>query len=613
MTILQSLVGFYDRLDRRGVVAKSGFAPVAISFVIPITYAGTTGKAIDVRDPSGKKPLPVDRMVPKLRDHNNSAKDPFLFWDNTGYAMGLVKKEMKRGSPIELFEMFKTANLAATENATSPELKAFRQFLKTWHPDQVGVLAIDPNDLDTNVLFRSVETGNLIHDVDEARSILAERLQPDRVAELCLVTGSMLPTQRLHPKFPSLEAGGNKAPLVSFNSDAFVSFGKDQGANAPVSEDAAFRYGAALNWLLDRDNSRVLRIGETTVVFWADEKAVGEPAAEAVEDAFWAGFGDPPEADIDKEQAGTMSAELQNVRTQRRAPDASVLKPETRMHILGLSPNSGRIAVRLWLVDTFGALAINLHRHLDDLAIDPPAFKSPPKAWALLYETCRHVYNEKKSTWQKSKNSEPPPRLGGEMALAILSGGRYPHSLLTVVVQRIRAEKGRVNGPRAALCKAVVNRHLRMSEVQTALEGLPVALNVESPDEAYNLGRLFAVYEYAEQGVAKRNASIRDKYIGAASANPRRIFPILMRGYEHNASALAKGEGTQRGTGVKAAKAVSQIIGLFDGDVKLPTALRLEDQARFFVGYYHQNKALFTKTERAESNPDIVDAEGATS
>ena len=132
-----------------------------------------------------------------------------------------------------------------------------------------------------------------------------------------------------------------------------------------------------------------------------------------------------------------------------------------------------------------------------------------------------------------------------------------------------------------------------------------MALNDESPDAAYNLGRLFAVYEYAEQGVAKRNA-IDPRQVSSARLRPtpRRVFPILMRGYEHNASALAKGEGNQRGTGVKAAKAVSQILGLFDGDVKLPTALRLEDQGRFFVGYYHQNKALFTKTERAESNPD---------
>lgn len=366
------------------------------------------------------------------------------------------------------------------------------------------------------------------------------------------------------------------------------------------SEDAAFRYGTALNWLLDRDNSRVLRIGETTVVFWADEQDVGEPAADAAENAFWAGFGHPPEADIDQEQAGLIGAELQNVRTQRRAPDASALKPQTRMHILGLSPNSGRIAVRFWLVDTFDALEKNLRDQLKDLEIVPQAFKSPPKAWALMYETAAQ---------RKAENI--PPRLGGELAQAILTGARYPRTLLSSIIGRIRANKS-VNGPRAAVCKAVVNREIRKSDADERTEGIPVALNLDSTDEAYNLGRLFAVYEYAQLSVADRNASIRDKYIGAASATPRRVFPILMRGYEHNASALSKGEGKQRGSGVKAAKAVSQILGLFDGELALPTALQLEDQARFFLGYYHQNKALYTKSDRSDANPDHADVEGAT-
>jgi CRISPR-associated protein Csd1 len=161
-----------------------------------------------------------------------------------------------------------------------------------------------------------------------------------------------------------------------------------------------------------------------------------------------------------------------------------------------------------------------------------------------------------------------------------------------------------------ALCKAMVNRDIRVSGRDEKREGLPVALTPESRDPAYNLGRLFAVYEYAQRSVAERNASIRDKYIGAASATPRRVFPILMRGYEHNASTLAKGDGHQRGSGVKAAKAVSQVLGLFDGEMAFPTALRLEDQARFFVGYYHQNKALFTGADRTSIAPDHADAEG---
>ena len=260
------------------------------------------------------------------------------------------------------------------------------------------------------------------------------------------------------------------------------------------------------------------------------------------------------------------------------------------MHILGLSPNSGRIAVRFWLVDSWGHLAANIGRHKLDIAILPNDRNRDQKAYALLYET---------AVLRKRENI--PPRLGGELARAILTGGHYPRTLLSAVVGRIRADKT-INAARAGICKATINR-------DQDEEIIPVALNPESDDEPYNLGRLFAAYEYAERSVASRNATIRDKFIGAASATPRRVFPILMRGYEHNASALSKGEGNQRGSGVKAAKTVSQILGRFGSEMPFPTSLTLDAQGRFFVGYYHQTAALYTKADRSVPEDDANDTE----
>jgi CRISPR-associated protein Csd1 len=609
MTILQSLVAFYDRLDARGDVATVGYAPVRIGFILEISADGEPRELIDVRDHSGKKPVARKLIVPAVS--RTSGIEPAFLWDKTAYVFGVIAVEEPSADrrtivagqgkrTLQEHAAFVAAHVEALANTTDTGLIALLGFLHRWTPDQWVVRGFTNEALDQNIAFRLRDDDQRLDERAAAREFIGAQDVPGTATAICLINGVEAPFATKQPQFKGvLGAQSSGAPIVSFNSDAFESYGKDKGANAPVSEDAAFRYGAALNWLLDRDNSRVLRIGETTVVFWADEKVVGEPAAEAVEDEFWAGFGDAPPPDIDKEQAGAISTEVQNIRTQRRAPDASALRPETRMHILGLSPNSGRIAVRFWLVDTFGDLSRNLQRHLDDLAMDPPAFKSPPKAWALLYETAAQ---------RKAENI--PPRLGGELAQAILTGGRYPRTLLSTVVGRIRADKN-INGPRMALCKAVINRDLRKNGIDETTEGLPVALNEQSQDEAYNLGRLFAVYEYAELSVAKRNASIRDKYIGAASATPRRVFPILMRGYEHNASGLAKGEGNQRGAGVRAKIAVSQILGLFDGELAFPTALRLDDQARFFVGYYHQNKALYTKSERTEANTDTADAEGA--
>ena len=125
-----------------------------------------------------------------------------------------------------------------------------------------------------------------------------------------------------------------------------------------------------------------------------------------------------------------------------------------------------------------------------------------------------------------------------------------------------------------------------------------VSLDRSSNSIAYNLGRLFAAYAYAEKSFAPRNATIRDKYMGAASATPRRVFPILMRGYEHNRSGLAK-EPRKRGAGVRVDQAVAQIIDELPGEEQLPASLLLEDQSRFFVGYYHQERDFYSKSETA--------------
>ncbi len=590
MTILQSLVTFYDRLDRRGDAPKPGYAPVGISFAIPIEPDGSVGKAIDLRDPNTRRPTPADRMVPKVRDHNNSGKDPFLFWDNTGYALGLVKKEMKRGTPSELFGHFRSSNLDATCDAKSRELLAFRAFLTAWMPERGSELGIAEEDLDANVVFRFVETGLLIHEVPEAQTIWQKSLASDQEKRLCLVTGDQSPLARLHPKFPALEAGGNKAPVVSFNEKSFESYGKDQGANAPVSEAAAFKYGAALNWLLDRTNARSFRLGETTVVFWADDREanVGEEAATEAEKAFWAEFGSDrdaePEPDADAEDAAAIGAELvDKVKALRGPPGLAKLRPNTRVHILGLSPNAGRIAVRFWLVDTFGHLEENLKRHKQDMAIEPSDRNPNPKAYALLYET---------AVLRKAENI--PPRLGGELARAILTGGRYPRTLLAAVIGRIRADK-EINAARAGLCKAVINR-------DHDEEVIPVALDPNNLNPAYRLGRLFALIEGAQRAaLPSLNATVKDRYFGAACATPARVFPLLHKNAMNHIAAVRKERGGGLAHWIEAE--IGQIWSGLSDD--LPRALRLEEQGRFIAGYYHQR---FSKTAATPAEAQTIRA-----
>jgi CRISPR-associated protein Csd1 len=621
--ILQSLVSFYDRLERRGErIPQQGYSPARIGFVLEIASDGTPTALIDRRDQSKKKPTAPNVMMPAVA--RTSGIKPAFLWDKTSYVFGITSTPPEGAKSdgsntvlpgqgrrtAEEHAAFRVAHAEALAGAEDEGLVALRLFLERWTPDHWAVSSFTADALDQNIAFRLQGDQQRIDERSAARALVRSRASIDGPEAHCLITGQQAPFAILQPKFKGvMGAQSSGAPLVSFNADAFESYGKEQGANAPVSESAAFRYGAALNWLLDRSNARSFRLGETTLVFWADEVPCdnGEAVAEAAEESILAEFATPKDAepsepptaeldaeteeetdwsaqmpprDADAESAAAIGADAANIRSQRKAPDISALPFSTRMHMLGLSPNSGRIAVRLWLDGTYGEFAKNIADHHQHMEIDPPDKPTRKKPYALLYET---------AVLGKVENIQP--RLGGELARAILTGAPYPRTLFSSVIGRIRADKI-INAARAAICKAVINRDNKK-------EVVPVALDPASTDPAYNLGRLFATYEYAESAVANRNATIRDKFIGAASATPRRVFPLLMRGYEHNASALAKGDGFQRGSAVKASKVVAQILERFDGDESFPTSLPLESQGRFFVGYYHQNRALYTKADSA--------------
>jgi CRISPR-associated protein Csd1 len=275
---------------------------------------------------------------------------------------------------------------------------------------------------------------------------------------------------------------------------------------------------------------------------------------------------------------------------------APELRSGTRFFVLGLAPNAARIAVRFWQADTLGNLARRFGEHYRDLAIEPLPWLTPPAIWRLLYET---------AIQRKAENI--PANLAGEVMRAILTGGRYPRSLLAAVVIRMRAD-GAINGLRAAICKACLARDFRKGIEK---EDVPVGLNRDEPDPAYRLGRLFAVLESVQRAaLGKLNASIRDRYYGAASATPAAVFPMLLRTETHHIAGLRKGKGADW------VKKPEQAAGWYDWEIgqilasfeqKFPRSFRLEDQGRFAIGYYHQR---FQK--KPEAPEDIAAADAAT-
>lgn len=606
MTILTALSRLYDRMAEKGEAPRPGYSTEKISFALVLDAHGTPLRLADKRSHAGKKPAPVPMSVPA--GGRTSGIKPNLLWDKTAYVFGVIAVEEEDGEKrlvagqgkrtAKEHAAFVAEHVVLLEGATDPGLVALRRYLDLWQPDMFAELGFPKGALDQNVVFEFDDgTGpGFIHDRPAALALVTAPADAER--GLCLVTGEEGPIERLHPKIKGvMGAQSSGASLVSFNNDAYESFGKAQGENAPVSQRAAFAYGTALNALLAKDSRRHLRIGDSTVVFWAE--ADNADTAQTVELCISGAFNPP--ADDDAELA-RLRAAINDVATGR--PAAPELDPATRVYMLGLAPNAARLSVRFWHPGTFGGFARHVARFWEDLQIEPEPWKGPPAAWSLLYETAIGVGG-------KPKTDTIPPLLGGQLMRAVLTGQPLPRTLLSAVITRIRAD-GNIGGRRAAICKAVINSHLRpahdpaATRRPTTKEEIPVSLDPDNTNPAYRLGRLFAVLERAQSAALPGlNATIKDRYFAAASATPARVFPLLIKNATHHLALLKKGENG--GLGHWLEKELGTIWLELEAD--MPRSLPLEDQGRFIAGYYHQRWTKADKNKVVEDTPDTVDTE----
>jgi len=385
--------------------------------------------------------------------------------------------------------------------------------------------------------------------------------------QICLVSGEPDEPTRLHTAIKGVwGAQTSGANIVSFNLDAFRSFGKEQGMNAPVGKKAEFAYTTALNSMLVKGSRKRIQVGDATTVFWAEKK-------NEIEDVFAVIFSEP--AKENPEQT------IKAIRILYESPKAGATPPITEDYtpffVLGLAPNAARIAVRFWHAGTVGETARHIRQHFDDCAmIHGPKQPEYLSLFRLLVST---------AVQGKSENIQP--NLAGEFMKTILAGTPYPQTLLAAAIRRCRAER-EVTYPRAALIKAVLARSARFYK-HTEKE-VDMALDKDNTNIGYRLGRLFAVLEKIQEEASPGiNATIRDRFYGAVSCTPVTAFPHLMKLKNHH---LAKLEN--RGRAVNLEKIITEIIG---GITDFPSHLSLQDQGRFAVGYYHQRQAFFTKQE----------------
>ena len=512
--ILQALCDYYER---KPDLPRLGFETKAIPFVIEINAAGQLVQIEDTRTLEGKKKIARNFLVPQGAK-KTSGVSANLLWDNAEYVLG-VTNAGKPGRVLEQHAAFLAKLDAMAHKIDDAGLKAVRTFLQTHDKVRLEAYPLWPEILDANpvMTFRLNGDLELICQRAAIRAVL-EKIETDAEEITCSISGKKDGFERLHTSIKGVwGAQSSGANIVSFNKDAFNSFGKEQGANAPVGKRAAFAYTTALNYLLSKESAQRIQVGDASTVFWSEKHT-------DLEDSFADLFEEPPKDDPAKQTRA--------IEALFKAPQTGALSDEggkTRFYVLGLAPNAARISVRFWQVGTVAEMSARICQHFKDLEIVHASFE---KHYLSLFRLLV-------ATASQGKSENIPPNLAGEFMRATLAGLPYPQTLLQAAVRRIRAER-EVNYPRAALIKACLNRQARYSPPNQEKE-IAVSLDDSNTNPGYRIGRLFAALEKIQEEAVNPSATIRDRFYGAASSTPVTVFSNLMKLKNHHLSKMEEG------------------------------------------------------------------------
>ena len=548
---------------------------------IELNEDGTIKTIISLKreEERGKKKVWVPELlyVPEMITRSSGIASNFLC-DNAKYFLGIDAEGIKPRI-IDCFYAAREKHLKILSGAEGKMAKAICLYFKNWNPEQAKENpAVEEHWEELN------EGGNIIftmrgmdaQDDDEIRNIWdgLQIKESDGKQGVCLVTGQKAEIARIHRGIkgvPGAQSSG--AALVSFNAPAFESYGKEQSYNAPVGKYAEFAYTTALNYLLSQREYR-FPLGDSMVVFWAGS------GKEEYQKTFLSWMN--PQPDNQKEMKKVFGNLEKGLWVDL---DDINLDPNQPFYILCLAPNAARLSIRFFYQNSFGAIIKNISRHYHRMEIVKPSWVENE------YLGVKKMLDE--TVNQKSKDKTPVPNMSAMVLRAVLEDARYPESLYTDTLIRIRAEQGNITYGRSAIIKAFLIKNRGWKEGENYM-----GLNEECKETSYILGRMFAVLESIQKDANPGiKATIRDRYFNSACATPASTFPILIKLKNSHIKKIDRESVSGK---IYYEKLLTDLMGKLDvseENAGIPKRLSLEEQGKFMLGYYHQMQKKYEKKE----------------
>lgn len=574
------LKALYDYYNRCGNLPAQGMEEKEIGFVIVISKEG---KFIRFEDCRTDKTIGRVYLVKKHVSRSSAAVANYLY-DNSAYVLGYSDKDDSEKNQLYFNTFVEKVQSILDRMPDNSDIRTLMNFYAQGREAIHSEVEQDPlwEDIKKNLSKKySVFSFRIEGDL----RILAEKKElmqtnegtkNDNSRGLCMVTG--VQGELVDTTTATMIQGSQAtAKLVAFQvNSGYDSYGKEKCGNAPISHEAEFAYTTALNTMLRRDSRNKFTVGNRTFVFWASSN---DKAAEQAEESLFDLLG------YSEEKKDNPNAKIEQVRKVFTAIYSGSLSTslEDRFYILGLAPNSARIAVVYWSETPLRDFAGKILRHFDDMEIIDTRKDRKP------YMGIKDILS---AVTLGGKQSEATPNLPESIIKSIFLGTPYPYTLLSACIRRIRAESGDGNAARItriAIIKAFLNRQ------NVNDKRMEIMLDKRNTNQGYLCGRLFAVLDRIQED-ANGISSIRERYMNAASSTPSSVFATILNLSSHHLENLSN-----EGKKVFYEKLKQEIIDKISSD-GFPAHLDLQDQGRFFVGYYHQRQDFFNKKE--ENNND---------
>ena len=566
--ILKALYDYYNRCDN---LPAKGLEEKEIGFLLVLSPEGQFLRFEDCR--IGKDHARI-YLVKKHVGRSSAAVANYLY-DNSAYVLGYSEKSNgKEQLYLDTFkEKVESIGDAFPDNK---DITAIRKFYSNSRDMIIELVSQDVlwEDIKKNL---SKKYSTFSFRIEGDLKIVAEKKELLQLEEcndkaeaddICLVSGKHGPS--VETTTATMIPGSQAiAKLVSFQvNSGYDSYGKTKCGNAPISEEAEFAYTTALNSMLQKGSRNKFMLGTRTFVFWASNN--NEASKETEESLFdLLGFSEDTNDDP--------NANLMKVRKVFESIYSGTLETglDDKFYILGLAPNSARIAVVYWSETTLKDFAEKILKHFSDMEIQDTRKDKKP------YMGIREIIS---SVTLGGKMSDATPNLPESVVKSIFQGLPYPISLFQACIRRIRAEvdlekNGKkinpVNILRAAIIKAYLNRNSNNNKK------IDIMLDKDNNNQGYLCGRLFAVLENL-QFAANKQDSIRSSYMNAASTTPSTVFSTILKLSNNHYGKLAK---DKKGLANFFDNQKKEIMAMLQ---EFPDTLELNDQGRFFLGYYHQ-------------------------